>query len=103
MLSLKNAMMPPPANIIRISSTIGRRVSPKVSRPLITGLCLHVREVARRDADLQSVSARRHRDGIAQEQGAFGGDEVAGLHAFEDLVVAVTRQADLDRAPGKAS
>jgi hypothetical protein len=35
--------------------------------------------------------------------GAFGGDEVAGPHAFEDLVVAVTREAHLDGAPGKAA
>src|SRR5258707_10685013 len=49
------------------------------------------------------VSARRDREGVAQENGAFGGDQVSGLDAFEDLVVAVARQADLDGALGEAA
>src|SRR5260370_10263515 len=37
MFSRVNAIRPPPTNIIGMSRTIGRRVNPNVSSPLITG------------------------------------------------------------------
>src|SRR5882672_917166 len=38
-----NAIRPPPRNIIRTRRTIGRRVNPNMSRPLITGNSLLAR------------------------------------------------------------
>src|SRR5260370_38703112 len=43
MFSRVNAIRPPPTNIIRMSRTIGRRVNPNVSSPLITGDPLRAR------------------------------------------------------------
>src|ERR1700730_2518245 len=96
MFSRKNAIRPPPTNIVRMRITIGRRVSPNVSRPFSTGdLVPQTRRFARDLRDpgakpsAEPGSACRDRQGVAQEQGAFGGDQLSGLQTIENLVVAV--------------
>ena len=86
--------MPPPTNIIRIKRTIGRRVSPNVSRPLINGASPIAPAWARRSYRPEPALLRRDGQGVAQEDGSFGGDELARLKPFDDLVVAVAHQPD---------
>src|SRR3974390_3509612 len=86
MLSRENAMIPAPKNSSSPSRTIGRRVSPNVISALSTGgsLCGG------------ASSAVRGRERVAQKQRAFGGDELAGPQAIEDLNVAVMPEPHLD-------
>src|SRR3989442_11595342 len=96
MLSLEKAKRPTPTNTSRPSRIIGRRVSPKVSRPLITG---YLANLLRRS--VVETSAPSRVEGIAEEQRALGGNELADLQAVGDLPVAVALQADLHRPLGE--
>ena len=54
-------------------------------------------------AERFAPSARGDRKRVAQEKGAFGGDQLAALNAGENLHVAVMLKADLDDALGEAA
>ena len=64
----------------------GRRVSPNVQDRLEHGW--YLTPMSGCTARISSVRASRG-ECIAQEQRAFGGDQFADLHAFENLPVAV--------------
>ena len=89
MLSLVKANRPAPRNTSRPSRTIGRRVSPNVSKPFEHGWYLTPTSASSRHPRPASRAHCDRGERIAQEQRALGGDEFAGLHAFEDLAIAV--------------
>src|SRR5258708_9314953 len=102
MLSLVKAMSPPAMNTSKPSRTIGGRVSPNVSGPFNTD-DLSIRSETSRRRPIENSSACGRGQRVAQEQRAFGGDQLAHLHALDDLPVALARQRDPDRAPGEAA
>src|SRR5258708_9102936 len=88
-------MSPPAMKTSRHNRMIGRRVSPNDSRPFNTAISLSDPNALRRR--LAAISARGCRQGIAEEQRPFGGDQLAHLQAFEVLPVAVALHAALDQ------
>src|SRR5262245_48418349 len=92
MFSRANAINPPPTKIIRTRRTIGRRVKPNVSSPLITG-----------DPRGSPVSVRGNRQGVAQKQSAFGGYQFSRMQTFEDLIEAVAQEAGFHRPHGEST
>src|SRR5271170_682964 len=90
MFSLVKAINPPTTKTSRHIMTIGRRVSPNCSRPFnTTRLSIRYKAPAR-------PSLRRRGERVAQKQRAFGGDQFADSHAFENLTIAAEDPADLD-------
>src|SRR5580658_8825474 len=92
MFSFKKAMTPVAMNTSRPNMMIVRRVRPNARMAFSTArLSLYAWSVLSSAAS--GESARRH---VAEQDGAVGDDQLAGLHAVEDLVVALALQPDLD-------
>src|SRR5215472_11852995 len=108
MLSLVKATMPVAMNTTRHSSTIGRRVRPNATMPLSTAMTSKLEHDPVPKTGIHfsgscSRSARRGGERVAQEQRALGRDQLAGLQACENLVIAVALHADLHGALGEAA
>src|SRR5580658_2498797 len=89
MLSLEKANMPAITNVNRPSRMSGRRVSPN---------CSTLRSTLMSQLD-GMLSAGHRGKRVAEKQRAFGGDQLAGRYAVENLPKTVALRPDLDRAP----
>src|SRR5262249_46131791 len=96
MLSLVNAISPPPMKTSKHKRMIGRRLNPNARRPLSIGYVSIPHEIG-----LQ-MPTRRGGQSVAEEQRPLRGDQLAGLHALEDLPIALLLKPDLDQAAAKA-
>src|SRR6266446_5402007 len=93
MLSLENAKRPPPMSTSKPRRMIGRRDTANVSRAFSTGF----RSEYSWSWSTPGGSAGGRRQGVAQEQCPFGGDQFPGLQSLKNLVDPVLLEAYLDR------